>query len=55
MKKLQLDNLKVESFDTTTVAGELQGTVAAHELNDTLRNCPVSYGGTCLISACRTC
>ena len=55
MKKLRLDALKVESFDTTTAAGSLPGTVAAHELNDTLRYCPVSYGGTCLISACRTC
>jgi hypothetical protein len=55
MKKLRLETLKVESFDTTTAAEKLRGTVAAHEANDTLRYCPVSYGGTCLISACRTC
>jgi hypothetical protein len=55
MKKLQLDILKVETFDTTAADASLLGTVAAHEDNDTLRNCPVSYGGTCLISACRTC
>ncbi|HEU4884765.1 MAG TPA: hypothetical protein VFT45_21085 [Longimicrobium sp.] len=54
MKKLRLETLKVESFDTTA-AGNLRGTVAAHEAIDTLRYCPVSYGGTCVISACRTC
>ena len=50
MKKLRLENLKVESFDTTAVAGNARGTVAAHA--DTLLNCPYSYGGTCVIS-CR--
>jgi hypothetical protein len=52
MKKLRLENLKVESFDTTAAAGNLRGTVAAHEDVDTLLNCPYSYGGTCVIS-CR--
>jgi hypothetical protein len=55
MNKLRLESLKVESFDTTAAAESLRGTVAAHEMIDTLRNCPVSYGGTCVISACRTC
>lgn len=55
MKKLKLETLKVESFDTTAAAGNLRGTVAGHEAIDTLRNCPLSYGGTCVISACRTC
>jgi hypothetical protein len=52
MKKLRLENLKVESFDTTAAAENLRGTVAAHEDADTLLNCPYSYGGTCVIS-CR--
>jgi hypothetical protein len=52
MKKLRLETLKVESFDTTATIGSLRGTVAAHEEADTLLNCPYSYGGTCVIS-CR--
>ncbi len=55
MNKLQLHALTVESFDTSALAAPSPGTVAGHEANDTLRNCPVSYGGTCVISACRTC
>jgi hypothetical protein len=55
MNKLKLESLKVESFDTTAASKSVRGTVAAHEAIDTLRNCPVSYGGTCVISACRTC
>lgn len=55
MKKLGLETLKVESFDTTTVTGSPRGTVAAHEGVDTLRNCPVSYGGTCVVSVCQAC
>ncbi|MBB4635015.1 hypothetical protein [Longimicrobium terrae] len=55
MAKLEIEMLKVESFETTVVAEGVKGTVAAHEINDTLRYCPVSYGGTCVISACRTC
>ncbi|HEU4884766.1 MAG TPA: pinensin family lanthipeptide [Longimicrobium sp.] len=52
MKKLRLETLKVASFETTAAAENLRGTVAAHEAIDTLRNCPYSYGGTCVIS-CR--
>lgn len=52
MNKLRLESLEVESFDTTAATPNLQGTVAAHEDADTLRNCPYSYGGTCVIS-CR--
>jgi hypothetical protein len=55
MAKLEIEMLKVESFQTTATAEDVKGTVAAHEANDTLRYCPVSYGGTCVISACRTC
>jgi hypothetical protein len=52
MEKLKLESMKVESFDTTAAAGNLRGTVAAHEAINTLQNCPYSYGGTCVIS-CR--
>ena len=55
MKKLKLENLKVESFDTTAAAGKPRGTVAAHEAAGTLWNCPYSYGGTCVISGCFPC
>lgn len=55
MAKLEIEMLKVESFQTTAGAESVKGTVAAHEANDTLKYCPVSYGGTCVISACRTC
>lgn len=52
MKKLQLDDLNVESFPTTTI----RGSVAAHEAAlGTQAWCPVSYGGTCIISACAGC
>lgn len=55
MKKLKLETLTVESFDTTAAAGSQRGTVAAHEAADTFRNCPYSYGGTCIISICQAC
>jgi hypothetical protein len=55
MKKLRLETLKVERFDTTAAAESLRGTVAAHEGADTFRNCPYSYGGTCIISLCQAC
>jgi hypothetical protein len=54
MKKLQLDDLKVDSFATTAEDGDARGTVAAHAAPDTFLNCPYSYGGTCVIS-CRPC
>lgn len=54
MKKLALETLKVESFDTTAAIGSARGTVAAHEV-DTFRNCPYSYGGSCNISLCLAC
>jgi hypothetical protein len=54
MKKLKLENLKVESFDATAVTSEKpRGTVAAHI--DTTLHCPDSYGGTCIISGCIAC
>ncbi|HEU4884769.1 MAG TPA: hypothetical protein VFT45_21105 [Longimicrobium sp.] len=55
MKKLKLEVLKVESFDTTATAESHGGTVAAHEITPTLRNCPYSYGGSCVISGCFAC
>ncbi len=55
MAKLELETLTVESFETATGDEETRGTVAAHQLGDTLRDCPVSYGGTCQISICRPC
>ncbi len=52
MKKLQLDDLNVESFPTTAI----RGSVATHEAaRGTQLWCPVSYGGTCVISACQPC
>ena len=55
MAKLELEALTVESFDTVAGDEAARGTVAGHEAIDTFRACPVSYGGTCVISACRTC
>ncbi|SOD03081.1 hypothetical protein SAMN05216486_1089 [bacterium JGI 053] len=52
MKKLQLDGLKVDSFATTAPAPRERGTVQGRELAGTLNWCPVSYGGTCIISVC---
>jgi len=54
MKKLNLDNLRVETFATTGDAGLARGTVLGAELKS-LAGCPVSYGGTCVISGCRPC
>jgi hypothetical protein len=54
MKKLKLENLKVESFDTTATSGNLRGTVAGHDVGTQLY-CPYSYGGTCVISGCFAC
>jgi hypothetical protein len=55
MKKLRLETLKVESFDTTAATMNLRGTVAAHEDDATFSNCPESYGGTCIMSVCVGC
>jgi hypothetical protein len=52
MKKLRLETLKVEGFDTTAASESVRGTVAAYEDADTFLDCPYSYGGTCVIS-CR--
>jgi hypothetical protein len=54
VKKLRLEMLEVESFDTTAAAGNLRGTVAGHD-DGTQLYCPVSYGGTCIITACVAC
>ncbi|HEX9936020.1 MAG TPA: hypothetical protein VGB15_02830 [Longimicrobium sp.] len=51
MKKLQLDDLNVESFPTTAI----RGSVAAYEAAGTQEWCSVSYGGTCIISVCQMC
>jgi hypothetical protein len=53
MKKLKLENLKVESFDATASSEKVRGTVAGHI--DTTLHCPDSYGGTCIISGCIAC
>lgn len=53
MKKLNLDGLKVESFATSALAQDIRGSVAAHQAaRGTQAWCPVSYGGTCIISVC---
>jgi len=51
MKKLKLEMLKVESFDTTATSKNPRGTVAAHDVG-TQAYCPESYGGTCILSVC---
>jgi hypothetical protein len=55
MKKLQLDGLKVDSFATTADLDAVRGTVAAYSARCTLIDCPISYGGTCVISGCQPC
>jgi len=55
MKKLQLDGLKVDSFATTDGIDAVRGTVAGYSAKCTLYNCPVSYGGTCVVSVCQAC
>ena len=56
MKKLRLDNLKVDSFATTAGIEAVRGTVAAHQAAfRTLSGCPVSWDGTCYISCWDTC
>jgi len=52
MKKLHLDDLKVDGFATTPPASQGRGTVLGQKLAGTLYWCPVSYGGTCIISVC---
>jgi hypothetical protein len=55
MQKLRLDSLTVDSFSTTTGAMEVRGTVAGYSAQCTVRDCPVSYGGTCWITCFETC
>jgi hypothetical protein len=55
MKKLRLDALKVDSFTTTDGIDAIRGTVAGYSAQCTIINCPVSYGGTCIISVCAGC
>jgi hypothetical protein len=55
MKKLRLETLKVESYDTTAETMNLRGTVAAYDDDATFSNCPDSYGGTCIMSVCVGC
>jgi hypothetical protein len=52
MKKLRLDTLKVDSFATTTPTLREPGTVQGRQRAGTQAWCPVSYGGTCIISVC---
>ncbi len=58
MKKLNLDGLNVESFDTSARVPPARGTVAAHGLAmRTMSMCPESWNGTCYITCatCQTC
>jgi hypothetical protein len=51
MKKLHLEALKVDGFATTPRIGAVRGTVAGYQSAQcTLYNCPISYGGTCVIT-----
>lgn len=55
MRKLDLESLSVDSFATASVDGPIRGTVLGQALLNTGTGaCPVSYGGTCVIS-CRHC
>jgi hypothetical protein len=49
MRKLKLESLKVESFDTTAVAPPARGTVQAHapESRESVCFCLVSKGNDC--------
>jgi len=55
MKKLRLENLRVDTFATTSEVDAARGTVAAHSAQCTVLNCPESYGGTCWITCFATC
>jgi hypothetical protein len=55
MKKLQLEALTVESFETTPAAGEVRGAAAHQAAVTSVWNCPYSFGGTCAVSVCQPC
>ena len=57
MKKLRLDNLKVDSFTTTAGIEAVRGTVAAHQTAQCTEGygCPDSYGGTCWVTCWNSC
>ena len=55
MKKLRLDDLKVDSFATTAGGNDVRGTVAAHRAPTQPFQCPYSNGGSCIISLCLPC
>lgn len=56
MKKLRLESLTADSFDTTAAGDGVRGTVGAHHAAvGTVLNCPYSYGGSCVISICLPC
>jgi hypothetical protein len=56
MKKLQLDGLKVDSFATTAGIDAVRGTVVGHDRTQTCdAGCPLSYGGTCVITCAAGC
>ena len=55
MKKLTLDDLRVDSFATTPSADGARGTVEGHLIPETLdAGCPYTAIRTCVIS-CRPC
>ena len=55
MKKLHLDDLKVDGFATTARTPQERGTVQGREAAGTQAWCPVSYGGTCWITCWDSC
>ena len=54
MKKLALEALDVESFETAPATRSVRGTVAAHAPTHYLE-CPHSAGGTCVMTGCQPC
>ena len=57
MKKLRMDDLKVDTFATTAATKPVRGTVAAHHQSTqcTVPNCPDSWDGTCYFTCFNTC
>ncbi len=47
MRKLKLESLNVESFDTTATAPRLRGTVAGHENSAACEDTGMSYCQVC--------
>ena len=56
MKKLDLDILAVDTFATTARGADDRGTVLAHARTQTCNaGCPLSYGGTCVVTCAAGC